>query len=183
MPKFEGFFRLIGNRTTKLSRLPYSKTRSAIKSNSSLPVISQSQNEQQFVPPKSSQKEQVVAQHHAAPRPRPPLKRTESGSTCSSGEGISVARLRQVFRSRRSLSADAKETSGDGGDAAAAAAAVTINSHDAPTRVATGNACAGINASEGSGGHVRREVVADSADDAGAVRKGSEDHESTSASA
>ena len=78
------------------------------------PVISQSQNEQQFVSSKSSQKQQVVAQHHAAPRPRPPLKRTESSSTCSSAEVISVARarLQQEYRSRRSLSADAKETSG-----------------------------------------------------------------------
>lgn len=60
------------------------------------------------------------------------------------------------------------------------AVAVTVNSEDAPVYFAKGGA--GINAPEGSG-DVRREVVGDSVGDAGAVRKGSEGHESTSASA
>ena len=75
-----------------------------------------------YLSPASAQR-QTEVQHHATPRavpPRPPLRRTESTSTCSSaGDASGLAEQQQQqqqqrHRRRRSLSAsEAKKTAAD----------------------------------------------------------------------
>jgi len=112
-----------------------------------------------YLSPVASAQRQAEVQHHAAPLPcaalpRPPLRRTESTSTCSSAEDASgLAELQQQqqqqqrHRRRRSLSAsEAKKT------AAAAADVVAVKVDHAESRddgmgivgvLDTGNECKG----------------------------------------